>query len=82
MCSSNTCFSANCGSEDVDACCCIDNLRFILYCLAYSAFLCFLTLSMPVSVILVTRHAFNTILYHEPHRIANRYVRYGKHGSL
>jgi hypothetical protein len=25
----------------VDVCCCISNLRFILYCLAYSAFLCF-----------------------------------------
>jgi hypothetical protein len=38
------------------------NVRFILYCLAYSAFLCFLTSSMPVSAILVTRHGFNMIL--------------------
>jgi hypothetical protein len=48
--------------KDVDACCCINNLHFILYCLAYSAFLCFLMSSMPVSAILVTRHAFNMIL--------------------
>jgi hypothetical protein len=30
-----------CVSVDVESCCCISNLRFNLYCLAYSAFFCF-----------------------------------------
>jgi hypothetical protein len=39
----------------LEACCCSSNLRFNLYCLMRSAFFHFLTASMPVSAILVTR---------------------------
>jgi hypothetical protein len=46
----------------LEACCCSSNLRFNLYCLSYSTFFCFLTASMSVSAILVTRCAFTTIL--------------------
>jgi hypothetical protein len=55
------CLSANLVSVEVDAC--SSNLRFNLYCLAYSAFIYFLTASMLVSAILVTRSAYNVILY-------------------
>jgi hypothetical protein len=34
----------------VEACCCIRNLRFILYCLSYSAFFCFSVNSVSVEV--------------------------------
>jgi hypothetical protein len=45
----------------LEACCCSSNLRFSLYCLLYSAFFCFLTASMLISAILVTRCACATL---------------------
>jgi hypothetical protein len=44
----------------LEACCCSSNLRFNLYCLMRSAFFRFLTKSMSVSAILVTRCACAT----------------------
>jgi hypothetical protein len=44
----------------LEACCCSSNLRFNLYCLMCSTFFRFLTASMSVSAILVTRCACAT----------------------
>jgi hypothetical protein len=44
----------------LEACCCSSNLRFNLYCLMRSGFFRFLTASMSVSAILVTRCACAT----------------------
>jgi hypothetical protein len=62
-----TCHEGICSIEikskkSLEACCCSSNLRFNLYCLSYAAFFYFLTASMSVSAILVTRCAFKTIL--------------------
>jgi hypothetical protein len=54
------CFSANSVSVEVETY--SSNLRFNLYWLLYSAFFYFLTASMSISAILVTRCAFTTIL--------------------
>jgi hypothetical protein len=43
------------------ACCCSNSLRFNLYCFLYSAFFCFLTASVLISAILVTRSAWATL---------------------
>jgi len=62
-------------SEDVEACCCISNLRFNRYCLKYYARFCFLLLliaSISVSAILVARNVITLYcinirtLYHGP----------------
>jgi hypothetical protein len=45
----------------LEVCCCSSNLRFNLYCLLHSAFFCFLTASMLISAILVTRCACATL---------------------
>jgi hypothetical protein len=48
-----------CVSVDVESCCSISNLRFNLYCLAYSAFFCFLTCDMYKSSL---RHIHDPVL--------------------
>jgi hypothetical protein len=45
----------------LEVCCCSSNLRFNLYGILYSAFFCFLTASMLISAILVTRCACATL---------------------